>query len=180
MSDLHSPPLSRRSLFAAAGALALGGCSVTSGGGLITVTLEVRVFAADATMALDVVRTILGFSALPAALVTATSRGIALIQQGLADFTAYAGDEASLSFATSNVPAAITSVITDIRAVASDIAATLDNTALAATLAAQIRLVASDVAQVATILGDLVSAAMGAPGDAQSRIAAIKARHGLI
>ncbi|CAP57498.1 hypothetical protein [Gluconacetobacter diazotrophicus] len=184
--------LSRRCLLRGASALvgagALGACTVTTRNGVTTIAINVTEFTADATVALNVVKTVLGFTGVPSAVVTATNAAIAAIEGGLAALKTTAGASVTLTFDSTSVPGAVSSLIADIRLGASDIsaAAALEGSAIGTVLAAEISSVSADVARIASLLQGIVTATVGislAPEDAArdrvARIAAIKMRHGI-
>ncbi|MBM9401530.1 hypothetical protein JUN65_08015 [Gluconacetobacter azotocaptans] len=185
--------LSRRAILrgatALAGASALGACAVSTNGNVTTITVDVDEVVTDTNVALAVIKTGLGFTGIPAGVVTIINGTIGLIQTGLTSFKATAGSSLSLTFDSTSVPAAFTSLIADIKTAAANIAAVAqsEGDALSSSTAAQVSSISSDVGNIAAILesiiGTAVGARLGAAASAQTgrliQIDAIKARHGL-
>ncbi|EHH68357.1 twin-arginine translocation signal domain-containing protein [Gluconobacter morbifer] len=172
---------------AVAGLAACGTISSSTSNGVTTIHIQNAEIISEVDTALDVAKTVLGFTSVPAAIVTAVNTAIALIEQGLAGYTAFAGTTTVLTFDSSSVPSAITSVIADIRQGAAGIAAavTAEGANLSATLESRINSVATDVADVAGLLTSAVSAVTadrrGASSETSRAVAieAIRKRHGL-
>lgn len=186
---MHHP--SRRSFLRGSAALLAGttlaACTVTASGGVTTITLNVSEVLTDTNVALAVVKTALGFTGVPAAVVTAVNDGITLIQAGLSGFQQAAGSSLVLTFDGSSPPAALVSLIGDLRTVAANIAAVAqsEGTTLSSSVLTQVQTISTDVANIGAILESIISvtaavstgAATSALAQRAARIDAIRARY---
>ncbi len=172
---------------AIAGAGALSACTVTTSGGVTTITLNVSEVVTDTDVALAIAKTVLGFTGIPAGVVSIVNAGIATIQAGLSGFQQAAGSSLVLTFDRSSPPAALMSLIGDLRTVSANISAVAqsEGAAISSSVLAQVQTISADVANIGAILESIVSAAAAAPlgkTAAQGRaiqIDAIKARNGV-
>lgn len=184
--------LSRRALLrssALVGAAALAACSLHTVNGVTTITIDVDEVVTDTSVALAVIKTGLGFTGIPAGVVTIINGAISLVQTGLTSFKAQAGSSLTLTFDSTSVPAALTSLISDIKTASANIAAVAksEGNALSSSTAAQVSSISSDVGNIAAILESIIGMAVGARlGDVAAaqtgrmiQIDAIKARHGI-
>lgn len=182
--------VSRRSLIkniaVGLGAAALAGCALSTVDGVTTITINVDEVVSDTDIALDIAKTALGFTGVPAGVVSVVNAGVKIIQTGLDTFKSSAGSSLKLTFNGTSVPAAFTSLITDIRTVAANISAVAESegTAISSSVLAKVSSVSADIGNVADILESIISvvASSNRVGAAESRtlrLNAIKARHGL-
>lgn len=184
---------SRRSFLRNAGFLAcstaLGACSIATSNGVTTVTLNVNEVVADTNIALTIAQTGLGFVGLPTNIGTVVSEGITIIQNGLTAFKKASGGSVSLTFDKTSVPAAFTSLIADLQTASSNISAVAaqEKSALGDALSAKIVTISADIANVASVLQSILSAAVGTDVFGQTpemrraiRMEAIKTRYGLV
>lgn len=176
-----------RSALAASALAGLTACTVTTNNGVTTVTLKVREVVTDTNVAITIIKTALGFTGIPAAIVTAVTTVLSTVSTALNAFESSAGDSVTLTFDTSNVPSALTTLIADLNTASATItsAATAEDAALSSALATKIAAISSDVANVAAILQSIISVTLSAPqgpSQAQRRAAQIQeiaARHGM-
>ncbi|GBQ28456.1 hypothetical protein AA12717_2958 [Gluconacetobacter sacchari DSM 12717] len=184
---------SRRSFLRGSAALlagtALAACTAATSNGVTTITIDVDEVVTDVGIALSIGQTTLGFSGVPAGVVSVVNQGVAIIKTGLAAFQDSAGSSLSLTFDRSSPPAALTSLITDLRTVAANIAAVAESegAALSSALLVKVSSISGDIGNIASILQAIVGtvatvqigAAMAASQQRAAQIDAIKARHGL-
>lgn len=184
---------SRRSFLCGSAALlagtALAACTATTSNGVTTITIDVDEVVTDVGVALSIGQTALGFSGVPAGIVSVVNQGVAIIKTGLSAFQASAGSSLSLTFDRSSPPAALTSLIADLRTGAANIAAVAESegTALSSALLGKVGSVSADIGNIASILQAIigtaatvqVGAAMAATQQRAAQIDVIKARHGL-
>ena len=168
------------------GAAALAGCAVSTVNGVTTIKLNVSEVVSDTDIAMDVAKTALGFTGVPAGVVTIVNDGVTLIQTGLTAFKNSSGSSLTLTFDCTSVPAAFTSLIKDIRTVAANISAVAksEGTNISSAVLSKVSTVSADVGNVADILESIVSVVsdasrVGAEQSRTLRLNAIKARHGL-
>ncbi len=120
--------LSRRSILlggAIGGALLLSGCATTTTGSVTTVTLNVAKVAAYAQAGLNAVTTVTDALSLFPALSTYTAPLKAVedvLQAALANFTAAAGPNVTVSYDSTSIKTAVDSVLSAIQSIASQIA----------------------------------------------------------
>ncbi len=184
---------SRRSFLRGSGALLAGmglaACAATTSNGVTTITLDVDEVVTDVGIALSIGQTALGFSGVPAGVVSIVNQGVTIIKAGLVAFQSSAGSSLSLTFDRSSPPAALTSLIADLRTVSANIAAVAksEGAALSSALLGKVSSVSTDIGNIASILeaivGTVATAQVGTlMTDYQRRavqVDAIKARHGL-
>lgn len=175
----------------AAGMLAsLTACQATTVGGVTTVVVDVAEAVRYIKLSEAIAQTALGFSGVPAVVSSAVDVGITAVNAGLDGLQKAAGSSITLVFDRSSPPAALVSVIADIQKLASGVSAAAAGaqTAMASTVAAEVELVTTDVANVAALLESMVTPLAGASvatarvGGAEYRAtvaAALRARHGL-
>lgn len=172
------------------GALALAGCTITTKDGVTTITMNVAEVVGDTNIALEVVKTVLGFTAVPAGVVSVVDEGISLITAGLTTFKNTAGSTLTLTFDATSVPAAFSSLVADMSTVSKQIAAVAETEAayIDSTLMAKISSVSADVGTVSSVLSSILTTStstslrserVGGEAGRRMRMDAVKARHGL-
>ncbi|GBR01212.1 twin-arginine translocation signal domain-containing protein [Acetobacter oeni] len=190
--------LSRRNflLNTALGGAALGltACTTATSGDTTTITINVSEITSDTTAALNIVKTVLAFTGVPAAVVTVADEVISAVETALTAWNAYSSGSSTITFTKGSAPAVVTSVLTALNTGSTELAAVVQSEAstLGGTLTSEISAVASDVASVAAVISSAVStvtaaflaprSAGAAPGSPQWRaaeIAAIRSRHGV-
>lgn len=179
--------LLRGGLLIGAGA-ALTGCSFSTTNGVTTISVKNAVVENYTDVGLSVLTAALGFTGVPAAVVTVVDDGIAVIKAGLAAYVKNAGSTTTLTFDKNSVPAALTSLINDFSVVASNISAiaTAEKSNLSSSLMTKISQVATDVASAGSVIESLISAVTAGPITGVSAevrrqliIDNIKARYGI-
>ena len=179
-----------RSIPAAAAGVAVAGCTVSTLNGVTTISVKNAVVENYTDVGIEVLKAALGFTGVPAAIVTVVDTGISVVQAALAAYIKTAGTTTVLTFNSTSVPAALTSLISDLSTVASDIsaAAAAEKSNLSADLTTKITQVASDVATAGSVIESMISAITSAPLSAgavpaeerrQFVIDGIKARYGI-
>lgn len=190
------PCVGRRTFLGAACALlATGGltaCKTSTTGKITTISVDAAEIDTDGTAGLNIIKTILAFTGVPAPVVTVADTAIDGVETALAAWDKYCDGTATITYDASNVPSAAISVVTALQKAAATIGAvaSTESGALGTSLASKIAAVAADVASVGSIISSAVkaveSASLGAATSGLSpaqlrtqRVNAILARHGL-
>ncbi|MFT8945989.1 MAG: hypothetical protein ABF876_05330 [Acetobacter aceti] len=176
-------------LLAAAG---LAACKTTTTGNVTTITLNVAEVDTDGTAGLDVLKTVLAFTGVPATVLMVVDTSISGIETALAAWDKYCNGSATITYDASSVPTAATSVITALQNGASAISnvVSTESATLGTSLTSKITAVADDVASVGAIISGAVKALSSVSIGAETagatpvalrtqRVNAILLRHGL-
>lgn len=177
---------------AAVASLAMtAGCAVTTTNGVTTITIEVSEIDADTTAALNIIKTILSFTSLPAAVTSTVNLAISGIQSALAAWDKYSQGKTSIVFDRTSVPAELQSVLKALQDAGNTIAsvASSEVSVLGDTLAGKVQVVSQDVSSIAAVISSavgtvtstrLAGASLDTPRQQRTReVNLLLAKHGL-
>lgn len=177
---------------AAVASLAMtAGCQVSTVNGVTTITIEVSEIDSYATAALNIIKTILSFTSLPAVVTNTVNLAISGIQSALAAWDKYSQGKASIVFDRTSVPAELQSVLKALQDAGNTIAsvASSEVSVLGDTLAGKVQAISQDVSSIAAVISSaigtvtstsLAGASLDTPRQQRTReVNMLLAKHGL-
>lgn len=134
------------------------GCHVSTTNGVTTVTIEVSEIDSYATAALNIIKTILSFTSLPAAVATTANLAISGIQSTLTAWDKYSHGQSSIVFDRTSVPAELQSVLKSVQDAGNTLASVAASEAgvMGDKLTGKVQVVSQDVASVASIISSAI------------------------